>query len=352
MEKLQRTLARITPVDKNTEKEAQKHLDNLTKPVGSLGVLEEIARKIAGITRNAKPTIPQKTSILMAGDHGVVAEGVSAYPQEVTAQMVLNFLSGGAAMNVLARHAGAKLIVVDIGVAADLPDHPILLNRKIAYGTANMARGPAMTREQAVAALEVGIEVAEQFIAEGTGLFGTGEMGIGNTTPSAAIAALYTGLSVAEVCGRGTGLDDQKLLHKIKVIEKALEINNPDPQDALDVLAKIGGFEIAGMAGVMLAAAANRVPVLVDGFISCAAAIIAANLHPHAVEYMLASHLSEEPGHAAALKLLHLEPFLRMKMRLGEGTGTALAMTMVDAALKIVHEMASFSEAGISGKLE
>ncbi|NLZ93791.1 MAG: nicotinate-nucleotide--dimethylbenzimidazole phosphoribosyltransferase [Firmicutes bacterium] len=351
MEKLQSTLARITPVDKCKEEEAQKYLDSLTKPIGSLGVLEDIARKVAGITRNVKPSLPQKTSILMAGDHGVVAEGVSAYPQEVTPQMVLNFLTGGAAMNVLARHAGAKLIVVDIGVAADLPEHPILINRKIAFGTANMACGPAMTKTQAVAALEVGIEIAQQFIDEGTGLFGTGEMGIGNTTPSAAITALYKGCSVADVCGRGTGLDDQRLQRKINVIEKAIKINKPDPRDALDVLAKLGGFEIAGMAGVMLAAAANRVPVLLDGFISSAAAIIAANLHPHAAEYMLASHLSEEPGHAAALSLLNLEPFLHMKMRLGEGTGTALAMTMVDAALKIVHEMASFSEAGISGAL-
>ncbi|HZK25088.1 MAG TPA: nicotinate-nucleotide--dimethylbenzimidazole phosphoribosyltransferase [Oscillospiraceae bacterium] len=351
MEKLQSTLNRIVPTDKNKEEEAQRYIDGLTKPVGSLGVLEDIARQMAGITGQVKPQIPKKTSILMAGDHGVVAEGVSAYPQEVTPQMVLNFLSGGAAMNVLARHANAELIVVDMGVAVDLPEHPILLNRKVAYGTANMAQGPAMTREQAIAALEAGIEVAESYIATGTGLFGTGEMGIGNTTPSAAITAFYKGCSVAEVCGRGTGLDDQGLQLKIKVIEQAIAVNKPDPDDALDVLAKLGGYEIAGMAGVMLAAAANRVPVMVDGFISAVSAIIASRLHPHAVEYMLASHLSEEPGHITALSLLELTPFLRMNMRLGEGTGTALAMSMVDAALKIVHEMASFADAGISGAL-
>ncbi|MCR3922817.1 MAG: nicotinate-nucleotide--dimethylbenzimidazole phosphoribosyltransferase [Firmicutes bacterium] len=342
----------MTPTDKSKEEEAQKYLDSLTKPLGSLGVLEDIARKMAGITGEVKPLPPKKTSILMAGDHGVVAEGVSAYPQEVTPQMVLNFLTGGAAMNVLARHAGAELIVVDMGVAADLPEHAILLNRKIAYGTANMAKGPAMTREQTVAALEAGIEVAEQFIARGTGLFGTGEMGIGNTTSSTAITAFYKGCDVAAVCGRGTGADDVRLQHKIKVIEQVLALNKPNADDALDVLAKLGGFEIAGMAGVMLAAAANRVPVMVDGFISSAAALIAANLHPQATEYMLASHLSEEPGHAIALELLHLTPFLRMNMRLGEGTGTALAMPMVDAALKIIHEMASFEDAGISGALE
>ena len=351
MEKLQSTLDRIRPTDKAKEEEAQRYSDGLTKPIGSLGVLEDIARKMAGITGEIKPPLPKKTSILMAGAHGVVAEGVSAYPQEVTPQMVLNFLNGGAAMNVLARHAGAELIVVDIGVAADLPEHPILLNRKVAYGTANMAIGPAMTREQAVAALEVGIEVAESYIAAGTGLFGTGEMGIGNTTPSAAITAFYKGCSAAEVCGRGTGLNDEGLQRKIKAIEQAIAVNKPDPDDALDVLAKLGGYEIAGMAGVMLAAAANRVPVLIDGFISTVSAVIASRLHPHAAEYMLASHLSEEPGHLAALSLLNLTPFLRMNMRLGEGTGAALAMTMVVAALKILHEMASFADAGISGAL-
>ncbi|MDW7650043.1 MAG: nicotinate-nucleotide--dimethylbenzimidazole phosphoribosyltransferase [Bacillota bacterium] len=348
MEKLERILSRITPVDTNAAEEAQKHLDNLTKPPGSLGVLEEIVVRMAGITGQAKPALPKKTAILMAGDHGVTDEGISAYPKEVTPQMVLNFLSGGAAMNVLARHAGAELVVVDVGVAADLPEHPLLVNKKVAYGTANMAKGAAMSREQAVAALEAGIEVAESCLANGTGIFATGEMGIGNTTPSVALTAFYHGCGAAAVCGRGTGVDDAGFRHKVQVVETALAVNKPDAADALDVLAKIGGLEIAGMAGVMLAAAAHRVPVLVDGFISGAAALIASRLHPLAAQYMLASHLSEEPGHAAVLEILGLTPFLQMRMRLGEGTGAALAMTMVDAALKIAHEMASFAEAGVS----
>ncbi|NLP36244.1 MAG: nicotinate-nucleotide--dimethylbenzimidazole phosphoribosyltransferase [Firmicutes bacterium] len=351
MEKLKSTLEKIAPPDRELEKEAQNYLDSLTKPVGSLGILEEIARKIAGITGELKPKCPQKACILMAGDHGVVAEGVSAYPQEVTPQMVLNFLSGGAAMNVLSRHAGAELIVVDIGVAADLPDDPILLKRKVAYGTNNFAKGPAMTREQAVAALEVGIEVAEDCIKRGASLLGTGEMGIGNTTPSAAITAFYKQCDAREVCGFGTGLNEDLLQQKVKVVEKAIAINQPQADDTLDVLAKIGGLEIAGMAGVMLAAAANRKPVMIDGFISSAAALIAAHLHPHAVDYMLASHLSEEPGHAIALEMLGIKPFLRMNMRLGEGTGAALAMPIVDASLKIMHEMSTFADAGISTSL-
>lgn len=350
MEKLKNTLEMIKPANSNTVEEAQKHLDNLTKPPGSLGVLEDIAKKIAGITGEVKPPLPKKTCILLAGDHGVTDEGVSAFPKEVTPQMVLNFLNGGAAMSVLSRHVGAELIVVDIGVAADLPDHPLLVKKKVAYGTANMAKGPAMSREQAVRAIETGIEVAEKCLQNGTGIFGTGEMGIGNTTPSTAITAFYRGGDVSEVCGRGTGVDDQNLKLKVRVIEKAIELNNPDRDDALDVLSKIGGYEIAGMAGVMLAAAANRKPVLIDGFISGAAALVASKLQPLAVDYMLASHLSEEPGHAAALSLLGLQPYLRMNMRLGEGTGAALAMSIVDGALKIVHEMASFADAGVSNK--
>lgn len=352
MKKLTETLIAIKPLDDSAMSGAQERLDSLTKPVGSLGVLEDMVKQIAGITGKIVPPIPQKTSILMAGDHGVVAEGVSAYPSEVTPQMVLNFLRGGAAMNVLARHAGAELIVVDVGVAAELPQHPMLRHKKIAFGTANMAKGPAMTREQTVAAIEAGITVAEECIANGTGLFGTGEMGIGNTTPSTAIIACFHGGNVAGVCGRGTGVDDQRLALKISVIEKALTLNQPDPADALDVLTKVGGLEIAGLVGVILAAAANRVPVIVDGFISGAAAVVAGRMNPLTVDYMIASHLSEEPGHKAMLNLLGLKPFLQMNMRLGEGTGAALAMTMVDAALKITHEMASFADAGVSEGIE
>lgn len=350
--KLNETLGRIVPVDQEAVRRCQEHLDNLTKPPGSLGVLEEIARKLAAISGNVKQDLPKKTSILMAGDHGVVAEGVSAFPQEVTPQMVLNFLSGGAAMNVLARHVGAELVVVDVGVAADLPDHPLLKKKKVAYGTQNMAQGPAMTVEEAVRALECGIEVAEECVASGTGIFGTGEMGIGNTTSSAAITAFYRGGDVAAVCGRGTGVDDERFLHKVRVIEQALTVNSPEADDALAVLAAFGGLEIAGMAGVMLAAAAHRKPVLVDGFISGAAALIACKLHAGVRDYLLASHLSEEPGHQAVLELLGLKPYLRMHMRLGEGTGAALAMNIVDAAIKITHEMATFADAGVTSSPE
>ncbi|MBS3900073.1 MAG: nicotinate-nucleotide--dimethylbenzimidazole phosphoribosyltransferase [Dethiobacter sp.] len=352
MEKLIKILGKIKPVDQDASSRCKDHLDNLTKPPGSLGVLEEIVQKLAAITGEIKPQLPKKTVVLMAGDHGVVAEGVSAYPQEVTPQMVMNFLSGGAAMNVLARHADAQLVVVDVGVAVDLPSHPSLQIRKVAYGTNNFAKGPAMTRRQAIAALECGIDVAEECIAQGTGIFGTGEMGIGNTTSSAAITAVYSGEDIAAVCGRGTGLDDGKLQNKIRVIREAINLNEPDTTDALDVLSKLGGYEIAGMAGVMLAAAAHGIPVLVDGFISGAAALIASKLHPLANQYMLASHLSEEPGHGVTLEILGLVPFLKMNMRLGEGTGSALAMTMVDAAIKICTEMASFADAGVAKAIE
>lgn len=352
MEKLQAALQTITALDREVMEQARAHLDNLTKPPGSLGVLEEMVIRIAGMTGQAKPRLPRKTCILMAGDHGVTEEGVSAYPKEVTPQMVLNFLGGGAAMNVLSRHAGADLVVVDVGVAADLPDHPLLKNKKVAYGTKNMVKGPAMTREQAVAAIEAGIGVAEEALRAGTELLGTGEMGIGNTTASSAVVAAYMDGDAAAVCGRGTGINDERLRHKIAVVEKALRVNNPDTTDPLAVLAAVGGLEIAGMAGVMLAAAAHRVPVLVDGFISGAAALIASRLHPLAADYMLASHLSEEPGHRVVLKMLNLKPFLRMNLRLGEGTGAALAMTMIDAALKITHEMATFASAGVSGATE
>jgi nicotinate-nucleotide--dimethylbenzimidazole phosphoribosyltransferase len=331
---------------------AQAHLDNLTKPPGSLGVLEQIVRQIAGITGRAKPEPVKKTCILMAADHGVTAEGISAYPREVTAQMVMNFMNGGAAMNVLARHVGAELVVVDVGVASDLPQHNLLKRHKVAYGTANMAKEAAMTREQAVEALETGIAVAEECIAGGSSLLGTGEMGIGNTTASAAIVALYSELDPALVCGRGTGVDDERLQLKVNTIKRSIEFNKPDCNDPIDVLSKVGGLEIAGLAGVMLSAAAHRIPVVIDGFIAGAAAIIAAKLNPLAREYMIASHLSEEPGHKIILELLELKPFLHMNMRLGEGTGSALAMTMIDGAIKIVHEMATFGEAGVSTAAE
>lgn len=352
MSKLEEMLNSIEPVDQEAMAQAQRWLDSLTKPLGSLGVLEDIARQLAGIKGCAgPPLIQKKTSILMAADHGVVAEGVSAYPQAVTAQMVLNFAQGGAGMNVLARHVGAELIIVDIGVAADLPDIPGLLHRKVAWGTANIATGPAMTPQQAWQAVEVGIEVAAACIDRGTDLLGIGEMGIGNTTPSSAIIAAYSGLPVADLVGGGSGIDGERRQKKIAVIEKALAANQPDLTDPLDVLAKLGGLEIAGMLGVILAGAAHRVPVVIDGFISGAAALVAVRLQPAIRDYLIASHLSEEPGHRVMLELVGLRPMLYMKMRLGEGTGAALAMPIVEAALKIMHEMATFDDAGISGVL-
>ncbi|MGI9953221.1 nicotinate-nucleotide--dimethylbenzimidazole phosphoribosyltransferase [Moorellaceae bacterium AZ2] len=352
MSLLKETLAAVKPLNKEMEQVAQRRLDNLTKPPGSLGVLEDLARKLAGIRGEEPRSLLRKTHILLAGDHGVVAEGVSAFPQEVTPQMVLNFARGGAAINVLARHVGARLVLVDIGVARDLPDLPGLIKRKIAYGTANLARGPAMSREQAIRSLEVGIEVAQEQIEGGAQILGIGEMGIGNTTPSTAILAAFSGLPVQDIIGRGTGVDDYRLQRKIKAIEQGLEINRPDPGDPLDVLAKVGGLEIGGMAGIILAAAARRVPVVIDGFISGAAALIAIRLCPQTAGYLLASHLSEEPGHRVMLEMMGLQPMLTMRMRLGEGTGAALAMNLIDAAVKIYNEMATFSEAGVSGALD
>lgn len=352
MEKLKAVLAEIKPLEQEVMAETQERLDNLTKPPGSLGVLEDIARQIAGITGNARPQVPRKASVLMAADHGVVEEGVSAFPQEVTPQMVLNFARGGAAMNILSRHVGAELVLVDIGVAADLPDVPGLLKKKVAYGTANMARGPALNRQQAIAALEIGVSIAEECVDRGVGLLGTGEMGIGNTTPSTAIIAAYSGLPVDEVVGRGTGVDDARLQRKIDAIKRALAVNRPDPADPLDVLAKVGGLEIAGLAGVMLGGAARRVPVLVDGFISGAAAVIATRLNSWVKDFLIGSHLSQEPGHRVMLELVGLKPMLHMNMRLGEGTGAALAMSLVDAALKILNEMATFADAGVAEALD
>lgn len=352
MQKFQETLQKISPINGEVMEKTQERLDDLTKPLGSLGVMECIAKKFAGITNTVKPGLPKKTCIIMAGDHGVVAEGVSAYPSEVTPQMVMNFISGGAAMNVLSRHVGAELIIVDIGVASDLPDMSVLIKKKVAYGTDNMCKGPAMSREQAVKAIENGIEVAEDCFSKGTGLIGIGEMGIGNTTPSTAIISLYSQKEVEDVVGRGTGVDDERLKIKTNAIKRAIEMNKPDIADPIDVLSKVGGYEIAGLVGVILACGANRVPVVIDGFISGAAAVIAAVLKNEVKDYLIASHLSEEPGHKAMLDYLGLKPMLHMNMRLGEGTGAALAMDIIDASLKILNEMATFSEAGVSEKAQ
>ncbi len=343
------TVSSITAPDPSWSEKAQTRLDNLTKPPGSLGRLEECARKMAAITASAMPEIPKKAVFTFAGDHGVAAEGVSLYPAEVTPQMVFNFLAGGAGINVLARHAGADVVVVDIGVNHDFGETEGLVREKVVSGTKNMRKGPAMTRDEAERCIKVGIDLARDYAEQGYGLFGTGDMGIANTTPSAAVAAVMTGKSVAEVTGRGTGIGDQALENKVKVIEDAIRVNNPDPEDPIDVLAKVGGAEIGGIAGLCLGAAARGVPVLVDGFISTAGALIAWALNNTVGDYLFAAHKSVEVGHTAMLEKMGLRPLLDLDMRLGEGTGAALAMTVIDAGLKIYREMATFADAGVTG---
>lgn len=326
----------------------QGRLDRLTKPRGSLGRLEKLACWYGAARGTSTPVLRRKAIIVFAGDHGVTAEGVSAYPAEVTAQMVCNFLRGGAAINVLARHVGAEVAVVDVGVAHAFPDVKGLRRCKVRPGTDNLAAGPAMTRKDAEAAVTVGMAIAEELAAAGVDVIGLGEMGIGNTTASSAITAVMTGANPRVVTGRGTGLDDAAWLHKVSVIERALATNRPDANDPLDVLTSLGGLEIAALAGSMLGAARCRVPVVLDGFISGAAALIAVGLEPALRGYLLASHRSAEPGHRVALDRLGLVPLLDLELRLGEGTGAALAISLLEAAVKIVNEMATFGEAGVS----
>ena len=342
------TLEGITPLDEGAMAAARARQDTLTKPPGSLGRLEDLSVMLAGMFGEAVPKIRRKSVILAAGDHGVVAEGVSAYPQEVTPQMVYNFLRGGAGINVLARHAGAEIVILDAGVAADLEPHPLLRSVKVAHGTANMAVGPAMTREQAIRSLEIGIDAAKEQLGEGADLIACGDMGIGNTTASSAITAVITGTDPAVTTGRGTGLDDPGLAHKIEVIRRAIEVNRPDPGDGLDVLTKVGGFEIGALAGAMLGTASGNRPVVVDGFISGAAALIAWLIAPASRDYFIAAHQSVEPGHRVGLDAMGLEPLLNLGMRLGEGTGAALAMSLIEASARCLAEMATFADAGVS----
>ena len=349
---INKTISSIIPLDGEAMAEAKARQDQLTKPRGSLGRLEELSIQVAGIRREGIPHLIQKAIITMAGDHGVVAEGVSAYPQEVTAQMVHNFLRGGAGINVLGRHIGARVVVVDMGVAVPLGPHPRLVSKKVALGTANMAKGPAMSREEALQTIQTGIELIEEQLRRGLDIVGTGDMGIGNTTSSSAICATITGEPVEKVTGRGTGVDDAQLAHKVEVIQQALSVNQPDPKDPLDILTKVGGFEIGGLAGVMLGAAAHRVPVVIDGFISGAAAMIATGLCPGLKDYLVASHASAETGHKVMLRWMGLKPLLDLDMRLGEGTGAALGIFLAEAAVKLLAEMATFAEAGVSEKEE
>ena len=349
MDKLKATLEKIKPIDTSSLDATQLRLDNLTKPKESLGRLEEFAKRIVAITGRRNPSLAKKVIITMAGDHGVTEEGVSAYPSAVTAQMVYNFLRGGAGVNVLSRHVGAEVVVVDIGVGEELEAHPDLIIKKIAKGTQNFAKGPAMTREQAIKSIETGIEIVEKIIKEkGVDIIGTGEMGIGNTTPSSAIAAVFTGKPIQDVTGRGTGIDDATYIRKVNVIQKAIEVNKPNPKDPIDVLAKVGGFEIGGLVGVTLAGVANKIPVVIDGFISTAAGLIAVEMKPEVKDYIFSAHASVEIGQRWILERMGLTPILNLNMRLGEGTGAVLAMSLIDAGVKILNEMASFDEAGVS----
>ena len=346
---MEETIKKIGSLDEDAMERARRRQSELTKPVGSLGVLEEISIKLAGIAGDPMPKIKEKLIITMAGDHGVVEADVSAYPSDVTSQMVNNFLRGGAAVNVLARHIGARIVVVDMGVAADI-NEPGLIVKKIGYGTRNMVKGAAMSREDAIKAIEAGITVFEEEYEKGIEIVGTGDMGIGNTTPSSAIIAAVVGCDPKLVTGRGTGIDDISLGKKINAIKKAIEINGPF-EDAIDLLSKLGGFEIAGITGVILSAASHRVPVVIDGFISGASAIVAGEIEPRSKNFIFASHKSVEIGHKVILDHLGLSPILNLNMRLGEGTGAALAMSIIEASSKILNEMKTFEEAGISEKI-
>ena len=340
----------IPPVHMEASAAARQRQNSLTKPLGSAGFLEDLSVQIAGMTGSAVPDCSRKAVIVMAADHGIAKEGVSPYPQEVTPQMVMNFLHGGAAINVLTRQANSAVVIVDIGVAHDFGPIPGIYHRKVARGTANMLNGPAMNRNEAESAIRVGMEIADETIDSGVQLLATGEMGIGNTTPSAAITAVLCGRTPAEVTGRGTGIDEAGLQKKIRIVERCIAANQPDPKDAMDVLCKIGGLEIAGMAGVVIAAAARRIPVVLDGLISTAAAAIAVELVPETKNYLIGGHQSEEIGHRILLEKLGLRPLIQLNLRIGEGTGAALAFHVIDASLNLLRDMATFEQAGVSDK--
>ncbi len=349
MSKLQEIIKQIQPVDTSRTGEIQAQLDNLTKPQGSLGRLEELAKKYCLITGKNKPRISNKLIFTFVADHGVTEESVSAYPKEVTPQMVYNFLKGGAGVNVLAKHVGARVIVVDMGVDHDFERVEGLEIRKIGRGTRNMSKGPAMTRDEAERTILAGIELVEKY-RHGVDILGTGDMGIGNTTPSSAIVSVLTGTDPEKVTGRGTGIDEPSLRNKIAIIKKAIAVNNPDPKDPLDVLAKVGGYEIGGIAGLVLGAALYKIPVVVDGFISTAGALIAAELSPLVKSCIIAAHQSVEVGHRKMLEHLEQVPLLDLNLRLGEGTGAALGISLVEAGVRILTEMATFADAGVTGK--
>jgi nicotinate-nucleotide--dimethylbenzimidazole phosphoribosyltransferase len=359
--------ARIGPLDEPAMVAARDRFDRLTKPPGSLGRLESLAVQVAGITGDVTPLLGHPAVVVFAADHGVTARGVSAYPRDVTAQMVANFVRGGAAINVLARLAGATVAVVDVGVAGPIPAGAggaagadgadgaaasagaRLVAARVAAGTRDMTVEPAMSRAEAIAAIEVGRVIVAELIADGRDLIAVGEMGIGNTTAASALAAVFTGTPASEVTGRGTGLDDAAVALKIAVIEAALDRHRPDPADPLGILAAVGGLEIAALVGALLACAESNVPVVLDGFITGAASLVAAAIAPATADRMIASHRSAEPGHRAVLECLGLEPLFELGMRLGEASGAALALPLVRAATTVLAEMATFDSAGVSG---
>ncbi|MEW5913705.1 MAG: nicotinate-nucleotide--dimethylbenzimidazole phosphoribosyltransferase [Thermodesulfobacteriota bacterium] len=348
MQRLQAIIERIRPVDPAVGQQAQTHLDDLTKPQGSLGRLEELARSLAVMRGSAQLSQPKAAVAVFAADHGITQAGVSLYPAEVTPQMVLNFLAGGAGINALARQAGAEVRVVDVGVNYDFEQASGLIQAKVAKGTANFAQEPAMTQAQALEAVLAGADVAADLIAQGFDLLLSGDMGIGNTTPCAALTAVLCGRPVAEVTGRGTGLDDQGLAAKVKTIEQALALHRPPAHDLLEALRLVGGLEIAAIAGYILQAASEQVPVILDGFIATSGALVAAGLCPTVKQYLLAGHCSVEIGHRVQLEKLGLAPILDLNLRLGEGTGAALALMVVRAAVAMYNEMATFASAGVS----
>ncbi len=346
-ENLDSLLAEIKPLDHEIMEQAQARLDNLTKPQGSLGRLETIARQVCGIQQTITPKVDSKVILTFAGDHGVAEEGVSRFPQEVTQQMVHNFLGGGAGVNVLARHVGAEVRVVDVGVAAPVSADG-LISRNVKAGTDNFAAGPAMSVSEALQAIEVGMMTAGQAIADGATLLGTGEMGIANTTPSAALFAALLEVDVEEITGRGTGIDDDTLAHKISVIKQGLQVNKSRINGPLETLACLGGLEIAAICGMVLECARSRVPVVVDGFISSAGALVAIQLSPEVADYCFFSHMSAEQGHRLFFEKIGHRPLLDLDLRLGEGTGAALAMGIIEGGVKIINEMATFAEAGVT----
>ena len=356
MDKIKQVIGKIKPLDSELMNEAQRKLDNLTKPRGSLGRLEEFAKQVVGITENLKPEFKDKVIFTMAGDHGVVEEGVSAFPQEVTPQMVYNFLAEGAGINVLAKHVGAKVLVIDMGVAEKIKNQKSkiknFIDKKVGFGTKNMTKGPAMTRADAVKSIENGIKVFAERKKQGIDILGTGDMGIGNTTPSSAVIAAFSGIEVEKVTGRGTGISDEAFENKVRVIKKALDINKPDPKDPIDVLAKVGGFEIGGLCGCVLGAAAANTPVVIDGLISTAGALIAYELCPQVRDYIFAAHKSVEAGHQYMLDRMNLVPILDLSMRLGEGTGAVRGISIIEAGIKILNEMATFEDAGVSEEVK